>query len=146
MKKVWKWILGIVIGLVVLAILVGVGFALSGRMHAARVGLEIERGWYLGGPGMMPFGGHMRYPGMMRGFGFFPFGGILGGLISLGFIALIVLGIIWLVRALRGPRTVVQTPASAAATSEPVAMTACKNCGKPLQAEWKNCPYCGKKV
>ena len=37
MKKVWKWIIGIVIGLVVLAVLVGFGFLVFGRYHAVRI-------------------------------------------------------------------------------------------------------------
>jgi len=82
------------------------------------------------GYGMMGGNGH----GMMGGyggFGFMPFGGFmfLGPILFLG---LIVLGVVWLVRAL--------TPAQTAAT------TLCTHCGKMLQPNWKACPYCGEKV
>ena len=65
------------------------------------------------------------------GFGFMPFGGFmfLGPIL---FIGLIVLGVVWLVRAL--------TP------TQPVAPTTCTHCGKTLQPNWKACPYCGEKV
>jgi hypothetical protein len=145
MKKVWKWIIGIVIGLVVLAVLVGVVFMLRGGFHAGRIEARSERGWSVHAPGMMPYGGfgwHMRGPGMMYNNGIIPFGGLFGGLITLGFMALIVLGIIWLVRILRTPKRVDDTAAAMPATL----MTTCKNCGKPIQADWRNCPYCGKKV
>ena len=150
MKKVWKWVIGIVIGLVVLAVLVGVGFLVFGRYHAVRIENGYTRGWSQQGPGMMPyngFGEHMRGPGMMGRGGMMPFGGFIGGLICLGFLVLIVFGIFWLVRATR-KSTRVDSPAY---ITTPAAMPAhlmdtCKKCGKPIQADWKNCPYCGKKV
>jgi len=48
------------------------------------------------------------------------------------FIGLVVLGVVWLVRAL--------TP------TQSVAPTTCTHCGKTLQPNWKACPYCGEKV
>jgi len=146
MKKIWKWVIGIVLGLVVLALLVGLGFAI--HAGAGRFG---ERAW--GGSdregrgfGMMPYGGMHRefglmpYGGMHRGFGMMPFGGFFGGLISLGALALIVLGIIWLVRRLR-------TPVAPAAPIVPAAPAlACRNCGNPVESGWRNCPHCGKKL
>jgi uncharacterized membrane protein YfcA len=158
MKKVWKWILGIVLGLIVLAVLVGAAFMLRGNFHALRGQPFEPRGFSQRGPGMMPFGGygydHMRGPGMMSyGYRMNPLGGFIGGLFSLGFLALIVLGIIWLVRSLRMPKqVVVPTSASAVTPVEtPVEMAAsvtnpCKRCGQRLQDDWKVCPHCGKKV
>jgi hypothetical protein len=154
MKKVWKWIIGIVVGLVVLAVLVGVGFMVRGHFYASRVQVVNPRGFYQRGPELMPFGGngYMRGPGMM-GYGFNPIGGIMGGLLFLGFLALVVLGIIWLVRSLRTPKTVavaaampVETPAVTPAVMPAVIGNTCKKCGKPLQDDWKVCPHCGKKV
>ncbi len=78
MRKVWKWILGIVLGLIVLAVLVGVGFALRGGFHAARAGLGFGRGWYQEGPGIMPFGGYGGH-GRSGRYGGGPFGGGFGG-------------------------------------------------------------------
>ncbi len=144
MRKVWKWIIGIILGLIVLAVLVGVGFALRGGFHMARSGLGY--GFYERGPQMMPYG-PFHGPGMMRGFGVFPFGGILGGLIFLAFAVLIVLGIIGLVRYLRAPKAVTGTAVPApTAGMQPAEMATCKNCGKPVQSDWKNCPYCGEKI
>ncbi len=143
MKKVWKWIIGIVLGLVVLAVLVGVGFMARSNFHAYRAGDFDLRGFSVRGPGMMSYGGfgsHMRGFGMM-GYGFMPFGGFLGGLFSLGFLALAVMGVIWLVNRLRTPK-----PVEASAAIPTAAVNPCKKCGMPIQDGWKVCPHCGKKV
>jgi zinc-ribbon domain len=147
MKKVWKWIIGIVLGLVVLAVLVGVGFMVRSNFHVFRAEAQVSRGFYEPGPGMMPYGGfgyHMRGPGIM-GYGMTPFGGFFGGLLSLGFLALVVLGIIWLVRLLRTPKPV-DVSAAMPASMPAAIVNPCKNCGRPIQDDWKVCPYCGKKV
>jgi uncharacterized membrane protein len=154
MKTIWKWVIGIVIGLVVLAVLVGVGFAIRGNFHVYRAETQLPRQFSQRAPGLIPYGGNgipMRRPGMMS-FGFFPLGGILGGLFCLGFIALVVIGIILLVKALRKPKTASPVTATPEAPVEAAVVTpseeihTCKKCGQPLQAEWKNCPYCGKKI
>ncbi|KAF0108481.1 MAG: hypothetical protein FD146_1055 [Anaerolineaceae bacterium] len=129
MKTTWKWIIGIVLGLLVLAVLTGVGFA----FRTGYWGCDM-RAWdgfdrtTVSSVGMMPFGGMYRSVGMM------PFGGFLGGLIPLGVLTLIVLGIIWLVRSLRQPAAPTALPA------------ACGKCGKVVQPDWNNCPSCGKKL
>jgi hypothetical protein len=152
MKKAWKWVIGIVLGLVVLALLVGAGFMLRNNFHAYRGELPNGRSFTDRGPGMMPYGGFEqgRGPGMMgnggfghgRGPGMMVFGGFFGGLFSLGFLALVVLGIIWLVRNLRKPQTIVAAPAAVPAA----VVNPCRKCGKPLQDEWRVCPHCGTKV
>jgi hypothetical protein len=167
MKKVWKWIIGIVIVLVVLVVVVGGAFLLRSHFNfngITRV-VQVPNGripfngnnndGQRGGPGwMMPYGGRgypMRGPGMM-GFGrMFPFAGIIGGLFFLGFLALVVLGIIWLVRSQNRPQPVaVASTMTAAAAPEPPASPAvmthpCKKCGQPVQEGWNHCPNCGKK-
>ena len=87
-------------------------------------------GWHMRGPGMMGFGGRI------------PFAGIFGGLFCLGFLTLVVLGIVWLVRSRRNPK-----PVEAAVVVAPavVAVHPCKKCGQPVQEGWNNCPNCGKK-
>lgn len=75
------------------------------------------------GWGMMPFG-------HMGGWGWMPFG-FLGWLIPLLFLGLLVLGILWLINAISTPKGIVST---------------CPSCGKPLEREWKVCPYCGHSV
>ncbi|MGD8406557.1 MAG: hypothetical protein PVJ21_23070 [Anaerolineales bacterium] len=92
MSRTWKWILGIVIGLVILA---GIGFVAAnyfGFGHMAYFG----RTAYSGHPMMDGYGfgdrgptdgfRNFRHP-MMGGRGFYPFGGffILGGLLRLIF-------------------------------------------------------------
>lgn len=89
-------------------------------------GSSMMSGWGYRGWGMM--GG----PGMM-GWGYSPFGWIgmlFMWMIPLGFIALTVFGIAWLVRNVGN-------------TTPPTSQNPCPNCGKGAQADWKNCPYCG---
>jgi len=98
-------------------------------------------GWGMMGPSMMgrgwsegwcPFcGGTGRYPG-----GFF--GGMFGWLFvlaamlfPLGFLVLLILGIVWLVRAVTRPR---EGTAAAPQT--------CRRCGKPVAVDWRVCPFC----
>ncbi|MFQ5875392.1 MAG: zinc ribbon domain-containing protein [Dehalococcoidia bacterium] len=59
-------------------------------------------------------------------------------LFPLGFLALLALGIIWLVRAVSGPQL--------RAPSAPPAAQSCPSCGKVVQADWKVCPYCGEEL
>lgn len=112
MKNAWKWILGIVIVLAVLTLL----------PYLWRVLFPAY------GYGMM--GGYYGYP-MMGGYGmmgFTPFGMLFMWLIPLGSLALLVLGIVWLVNAVSGSKA---------------AARLCAHCGRPAQADWKTCPYCG---
>ncbi len=83
----------------------------------------VMTGWGMMGPWMM--GG---------GWGFAPFGWIamlVMWLIPVGFVVLIVLGLIWLVRSGYG-------------TPNPGSGQVCPDCVKPIQANWANCPYCGR--
>ena len=84
-------------------------------------------GWgYRGGWGMMdPYG--------MMGWGYSPFGWIgmvFMWLTPLGVIALIVIGIAALLRNTGNPMP-------------PSSQSPCPSCGKGIQSDWKNCPYCG---
>jgi uncharacterized membrane protein len=74
---------------------------------------------------------------MMGNWGYFPFGWLGMGLgmlvmwgIPIGIIALIVFGIVSLTR-------------SSGNSSGAPAQSACPNCAKDAQSDWKNCPYCG---
>ena len=111
MKKV-NWTAVVIFAILALLVLQVAGYLLGGSRYG---------GWgMMGGPGMM-------------GWGYSPFGWIgmfFMWLIPVGFIALIVLGIVWLARNLR-------------ATTTPSSQSPCANCGKGTQADWKNCPYCG---
>jgi hypothetical protein len=175
MKKVWKWVIGIVIALVIVAALVT--GALLMRSHFANLafGRSNLPGVQVPGddngrnfPGMRPYRNDgwgrrdmpMWGPGMM-GYGrHLPFMGFLGGLFCLGVLGLLVLGIIWLVNRLRKPAAssaavapvvapVVTSAEAVAPISEPAAPVAevhpCPKCGEPVQEGWKHCPNCGKK-
>jgi hypothetical protein len=94
------------------------------------VGVSLLGGWGYGGWSMMG-------PGMMGGWGFGPFGWL--GMISMllipvGLLVLIVLGAVWLIRAIGG------------GTSRASEMRSCPNCGRGVQPDWRNCPYCGKSL
>lgn len=86
------------------------------------------------------YGGYgMMGPGMM-GWGFSPFGWFGMGLgmlfmwlIPLGVIALIVYAVVALTR-------------NAGANTPAASFAPCPNCGKGVQADWQNCPYCGTKL
>ena len=149
MKPVWKWIIGIVVGLIVMALLSGAVIMVRGNFSVHKIIAVRVPGWpsqendqrgFRGPEDMMPGFGMRGYgmggPGMM-GYGRMePLGGIFMGLISLGFLALLALGIVWLVRSLRTPKQAVAA----------VAMHDCPKCGQPVQEDWKNCPHCGKKL
>jgi len=107
MKKV-NWLIVVIVGIAALLFLFGGGMMFGGWGY---------RGGY----------------GMMGGWGYAPFGWlgmIFMGLIPLGFIALTVFGIAWLVRNVGN-------------TASPALQSACPNCKKGVQADWQNCPYCG---
>jgi len=170
MKRVWKWVIGIVIVLVVVAAVVGGVFLLSHRLASiggiarlTRPGVQVpgpqnvQPGSPRQYPGMRPFGNYgfggpgmyMRGRGMMGFGGFNIVGGIIRGLFTLGILALVVLGIIWLVSYVRRPRTyaaavVPASPVSSVApAAAPVATHPCPQCGELVQDNWKHCPNCG---
>ena len=132
MSKALQWVIGIGVVLIVAAII----FSTVWPFFAPRLGWTGDFGYGMMGPGHM-FGGR----GMMGGFGM-PFLGIGMFLWPLLFIGLIVLGVVWLVRSVARP-TVPQAPA---APQPPAPTAACAHCGKPLQAGWMACPYCGEKI
>ena len=115
MKKI-NWTAVVIIAVVALLVLQAAA-SLLGGYNGSRYG-----GW-----GMMG-------PGMMGGWGYGPFGWfgmVFMWLIPLGVLTLIGLGIAWVVKAGgsgNNPTAPVQT---------------CSSCGHGIQANWKNCPYCG---
>jgi len=117
MKSKTGWILAIALGLILLLIVPGL--FLMGRFWAGGYG------------GMMG-------PGMMGGFGYMNplgyFGMLMMWLIPAGILVLLVVGTVALINSLTRP----ENPAP------PVYDRKCSNCGKSAQADWTNCPYCGK--
>ena len=82
----------------------------------------------------------MMGPGMMgiSGWGFPVFGWLgmlLMWIVPLGFLGLLVAGIVWLVRAAGG--------VSGAGLQTPSAAGTCSDCGHLFQADWRHCPSCG---
>jgi hypothetical protein len=177
MKPVWKWIIGVVVGLIVVAAVVGAVFLVR-----AHLPLRTVTAFRLPAPNTVPgprstlptpapgtrqvppgnfnrrFGtpyNGMPYPNFpgygyhrygMMGFGpmmfLMPFGGLVFGLFWAGLLALLVIGIVWLVQRPRaGPQPTVP-PQPPALTSQ----RTCQRCGRSVQDDWNNCPYCGKKL
>lgn len=94
----------------------------------------------LGGFGRYGYGPGMMGPGMMGGGGFGPFGWVgmlFMWIIPLGFLTLLVAGIVWLVRAVTGSPS-----AGPPAPPAPLATGVCPACGRPTQTDWQHCPYC----
>ena len=122
MKKV-NWLVVGIIGIVALLLLFGGGMMMGGWGY---------RGWSMMGPsGMVGPGGMMNnwgYSSAPSPLGWI--GMIFMWLIPVGFVALIVFGISWLVRNVGN-------------STQPSAQTPCPNCGKGVQVDWQNCPYCG---
>jgi hypothetical protein len=143
MKTITKWILGIVIGLVIVAFLATIGFVAFNRSHNV--------GWMMQSREFRPFGGDREMPmhpyaimphHMVMSFSPFRF---LGGLLSFSLVAfLVVLGIVYLVRGLKKPQTVVTVPAQVSAPAPvEVRVHTCSNCGRTVQEDWSHCAYCG---
>jgi hypothetical protein len=108
MKNFWKWFLGITAAMIVLFFLPTV----FRWFFFPAYGYGMMGGWH---------------HSMMGGFSFL--GMRLMWLFPLGVLALLVLGIVWLVNNLTGIK--------------PALLRTCPSCGRPAQTDWKNCPYCG---
>lgn len=79
---------------------------------------------------------HGRFGGipMMGASRYFGFGVMLFGLlVPLLLLGLVITGGVAIYNGLKKP-----------AASAPV--SSCSHCGKPIQADWVNCPYCGEKL
>jgi hypothetical protein len=124
-----KWF---IIGGLVLVVL-GLGASLFSPLIFGRTG-----NWAYDDCGMWGGWGMMDGWGSSGMMGYRPFGWLgmlLGLLIPLGFIALLVAGGIWLVRAV--------TANGSSFTLAKSAVNACPSCGQNIQADWRNCPHCG---
>lgn len=92
---------------------------------AFMVGVSLLAGWGYGSWGYGGWG--MMGPRMMGGTFFM-------WLIPVGFIILTMLGIVWFVRTI-------------GSENHPAAPThTCSSCGRDVQNDWKNCPYCGTSI
>lgn len=135
MNNVLKWILYILLGVVVLAVIAGIVFAFLGVGRYAMMGPGIRM--------MAPYGFSRS--------GFSPLRAIFGGLLGLGIIILVIIGIVALVSFLVGGtrRATYAAPTQPAPPTQAAAATpsrTCPNCGKPAMEDWKTCPYCGTQL
>lgn len=95
----------------------------------------------LGGFGRYGYGYGMMGPGMM---GFGPLGGfgmLFMWIVPLGFLILLGSGLVWLARAVSGSPFAGPPPPPA-----PLTNGVCPACGRPTQAGWQICPYCGQSL
>jgi hypothetical protein len=125
MNRTLKWILIVLLGVIVLAIIAGLVLAFLG---AARYGVVRQ--------GIHPFQPYQNY----QNFGFRGFGMLFGGLLGLGLFVLVIVGIVALINGLFRNNRPAQMPPQA---QTPIPSRTCSNCGKPAQEDWKTCPYCG---
>ncbi|MBA4383487.1 MAG: hypothetical protein C0410_02005 [Anaerolinea sp.] len=132
MNKVLKWVL---IGLGIAVVVFGIA-------------MVAFRG-FVGRPELMMggrvLGFHRPFSGMMFGMGLFMlFRVLLGGTV----LGLAVFGLIALFRphkSLQANAAVPTVPVVPETQAEVEPQRICLKCSQPLQPDWKNCPYCGKK-
>lgn len=153
MNKYLKWALWILGALLFAAVFFAIGYFAYTQWNGG--------GWMMGergeniwrGDERLPWRNMPMHPGLTRPgsriFGFSMLGFIFGGLVRLGILALIIAGIVALVRSLQ------HRPVTAAATAAPVVPVVqpvpepvepgktCSSCGRAVQADWAHCPYCG---
>src|SRR5688500_6660514 len=157
MKNIWKWIVGIILVLLVVAA-IAVPFVLHRKLalnpadsviysYHPREGLQngpmpgkffgeyhSPKGDRRSGFARFHHGG-MLQRGMHFGPGFLLFGGLMR-LVPLALLALVIV-----VSYQMGKRA----SATVTAAVAPAATHACPKCGNLVQDDWKHCPSCGKK-
>lgn len=134
MKKLWPWLLGIGLFVILgIVLLVGAGFVRYAHSPVTMMGDRLRS--------FNDYDGYWMHRDALPGTSLaFPVVGILGGLlmfaVPVGVVALIVIGIVMLVRAAQRP-----------AQGPPVvSVPVCPNCGKSVQSDWKICPHCGESL
>jgi hypothetical protein len=153
MNTTMKWILGILVGLVLISGLSAAGFLVLDRWSGAErvMGPRLLRPW--DGGREFPWERDQVFPewgmpgrSVMR---IFPLRWVLLGLVCPGILLLVVLCALALVfNRGRSPAPVqpVPPPSAIAEPTPPVpssSLSACPNCGYPVVEAWKHCPNCG---
>jgi hypothetical protein len=150
MNKFWKWfliVLGVVIVLGVIAVVV-IGFTHGfGRMG-------FDGGRFSGFDGFRHRYGGFAMPGRPGGSGMMPGMGLIGLLLAcfgiavvVGAISLVIMGVMKMTShgmMHTGGVTSPQPPDENQIGVVP--SRSCSHCGKPAQADWVTCPYCGEKL
>ena len=168
MKTGTKWIIGIVIGLVVLALLAAGVYVAFNWWNGARWTAEVRTGGLWNGERMMPYRNMpwhqmpmLPYRGMPMNrvwLHTYPIRAIGSFIFCLCLPALIILGVVGLILSQRRSRPSNVAPVPAASTppapapevtpvtdqekEEPVSRP-CSNCGRSVNQDWIICPYCG---
>lgn len=125
MRKLWPWILGLTVVLLIgLVVLFGFGLLRTQWMPMFGMG----HGGRLWRDNYLPRFG-MRGVSVMGVLGL-----LLMFIVPLGFLGLLIGGIVLLVRALQKPDQTVNRHLAAR----------CDNCGKKVESDWAICPYCGE--
>lgn len=150
MKKSTKWIIGILVAIIVIAVIGALvmtwqHFGYGGWEYGMRSGRLWDRNLLPPQqiqPWSMPMHS-LRWSGAWSGF-FGLFRLIGGALLCLGLPALLVLGVWLLVKSNR--RSPQVSPPPTAAPAPPAASSGknCASCGRFVQEDWSHCPYCGK--
>ncbi|MCX6055417.1 MAG: hypothetical protein NTZ74_10995 [Chloroflexi bacterium] len=129
MNKTVKWVL---IGLAIAVVAFGIALCV---FIGTRVGFPKI--------GRLGLGGYDRhFGGMMIGLGLV--GMLFRMIFPLGFVALAVLGLVSLVRGKKA-KSQIQAVNFSATENRVASDRLCMKCTKPLETDWVNCPYCGKK-
>jgi len=170
MKKALKWIIGILIGLAVIAVVLGAVYLVASQFG----GINWTRDYRLvqrSGPLQdlprqgMP-GQNMPRQNMPRLFernempmyyygswGFRPFGGfaligrLVGGVFRLAFLGLVIFLAVTLAlrqKQIKQPVTT-SAPLPSVESTQPAILN-CPHCAREIQADWKHCPYCGNSL
>ena len=153
MKSTTKWIIGILIGLVVLACVATAGIFIFARYSGANMMMgqrmlqPFEHGRVVPWRDM-PMQPFNQMPG--RSFrGIIRPNWIVGGVFLLGllFLAGLVVAVVVLLARRSGRSAPVNAAAAAsvtpAAADLPVSPMRCPNCGREINADWQHCAYCG---
>lgn len=161
MKTGTKWLIGILVGVVVVVVVASLGVLAwraisfnnweygmrSGRLWDDQPVLPREFN-----PHMMPMRPFFWQTGSW--YGFFGLGRILiGALLCLVVPVLLIIGVVLLLRNSQNPPQPVSSqpapvPPPTASIHEPVEassqdMKLCSHCGRQVQEDWSHCPYCG---
>lgn len=152
MKTSTKWIIGIAAGLLLLCLAAGALTVAAGLIYGSGWSLESRTGQlWSEEQSVTPWNGMPM--DHSQGMWMHPYRGVDGVwfslfsplrivgicLLCLGLLALIGLGMVALVRSLSRPTPPAEKPVTPASPSQ-----ACSNCGRPVQEDWRHCPYCGK--
>lgn len=156
MNKTWKWIVGTLLVLVIIAAIVFTLAAHTGFMRSGLVkcGLFQPHAWNGFDYHSYMMGNNFRPGSMMRGIGFLPpalgFGfALLRGLIPLVLLGLVVYGAYQFGKKKSGNEVnqvakAIEPVADHSATEQVVEKN-CRKCGSVVHEDWRNCPYCGTK-